>query len=104
MSSSPSRTLPTVHPIPAQTHTNTAAKKLYWTTSQPKASTVASVENGLRTWRVKEQELKDLAREAETIADREELRKPERFMRWARVEVRAPQSGTITGTGSAAHG
>lgn len=60
---------------------------------------VRSAELTLRSWRLTEEEIKDLYREAEQLADLQIRGKvevgKERWEKWARVEVKAPFTGVI---------
>jgi cobalt-zinc-cadmium efflux system membrane fusion protein len=56
---------------------------------------VNKAESALRTWRLTEAEIEAIKTEAEHIRQRKGKRDPEQVKNWARVEVRAPLTGTI---------
>lgn len=56
---------------------------------------VAKAERTLRSWRLTEGEIESIRHEAEKIRESQGRRSPESDSNWARVEVRAPISGTI---------
>lgn len=56
---------------------------------------VAKAERTLRSWRLNEAEIEAIRHEAEKIRESQGKRTPESDSSWARVEVRAPISGTI---------
>jgi cobalt-zinc-cadmium efflux system membrane fusion protein len=56
---------------------------------------IARAEATLRTWRVSEEEIQAVTAEADRLSRQDGKRDPETVKRWARVEVRAPLSGTV---------
>jgi membrane fusion protein, heavy metal efflux system len=56
---------------------------------------VARAERTLRTWKVSEEEINAVKKEANLVAEGKKKREPKKEMDWAKVEVRAPFDGTI---------
>ena len=58
-------------------------------------SAVNKAERTLRTWKVTEEEIEAVRREADLIFERKGVRDKRKERDWARVEVRAPLAGTV---------